>query len=274
METITPEDVAEMLPISFTQNDNESMGMYSQARGEADAGYLDNVIEKAKQIDKKDYGVDVRMNGWALISEIYDSILMEEIQAEHDLLLSDELKLREYIEWLDDIEELAGDMPVDEWIKTDDARRYVCDPRISFESRKQCDPNEESIIDEAWKIMNNAVNEYIADKMKLFEEIAESQGFAVIDEEESRLSNSQYLSMTHTHNIDEYGDLIDEDKVYKVRFSDHEDMHGGNDLNLSFEDSAEENAIELYEFLKSKKRKTNILSGIAGKYPVSNTSRV
>ena len=36
METITPEDVAEMLPISFTQNDNESMGMYSQARGEAD----------------------------------------------------------------------------------------------------------------------------------------------------------------------------------------------------------------------------------------------
>ena len=263
-----------MLPISFTQNDNESMGMYSQARGEAAAGYLDNVIEKAKQIDKKDYGVDVRMNGWALISEIYDSILMEEIQAEHDLLLSDELKLREYIEWLDDIEELAGDMPVDEWIKTDDARRYVCDPRISFESRKQCDPNEESIIDEAWKIMNNAVNEYIADKMKLFEEIAESQGFAVIDEEESRLSNSQYLSMTHTHNIDEYGDLIDEDKVYKVRFSDHEDMHGGNDLNLSFEDSAEENAIELYEFLKSKKRKTNILSGIAGKYPVSNTSRV
>ena len=40
-DMIMPEDVAEMFPISFTQNDDGSMGMYFQSLGESGAGQLD-----------------------------------------------------------------------------------------------------------------------------------------------------------------------------------------------------------------------------------------
>jgi|GEM_PF-4102149 len=40
-DLIMPEDVAEMFPISFTQNDDGSMGIYYQALGEKGAGQLD-----------------------------------------------------------------------------------------------------------------------------------------------------------------------------------------------------------------------------------------
>ena len=47
-DLITPEDVAEMFPISFTQNDDGSMGMYFQALGEKGARNYDAAFATIK----------------------------------------------------------------------------------------------------------------------------------------------------------------------------------------------------------------------------------
>jgi len=53
-DMIMPEDVAEMFPISFTQNDDGSMGMYFQALGEKGAGQLDAAETVTMRLDNLD----------------------------------------------------------------------------------------------------------------------------------------------------------------------------------------------------------------------------
>lgn len=206
-------------------------------------GKYENII---KELDKKDYGIDVGKDSFTLQRELYDEF--EKIAAQesyNDLIEQAKSDPLSYMENYEDVESLAeetGQTP-EEWAQ----ENYYNYLPLEEDYVNEYEADPENARDYAEEKLSEARISFLEDRIGLFKKILSDNGFDV-HISESRISDSTYLEIDKK---DEDGDPI-EGTEFKIRFSDHADRYGGNDLLLWFSDSMTENLQDLSNFLSEK----------------------
>jgi hypothetical protein len=126
------------------------------------------------------------------------------------------------------------------------------DSGVYFEANQSMRDNLQSIPDEQFDSLENdmrdAAERYVYSMKKAVSDILQTNGYAIYSESSSRQSASKYWSVNKAGLDDSDADF----EPITVRFSDHDDRSGGNDVLLYWGEKPEAAAKEIIAFLEKR----------------------